>query len=333
MIQWSHFNNFFITKPITNRNQSSSSGCILPTLSRSYVTRQHVTSCCHSSIWNASGANPAARAPHGQRPGEKFGYPDGVAVAPDGTVYVVDTDSTILKKISPAGQVTRLGVGSLVYPTGVALAPNGTVYVADAGNHSVVRIGLGGEVSQVVSRGLVYPCGLALGPDGALYIADAGYEPGSGKVFRLSPGGHLTPLATGLHKPSGVALAPDGTIYLADTAHDSLLKIDARGELSPVVGSEFNKPHGLAVGANGAVYVADTYNNRVQRIDPTGSVTTVASGFNYPLGLAIDQSGVVYVTDTGNNVLKKITPAGVVLLLPDAAPKAPAMAGNTGSRP
>ncbi|MEJ7659771.1 MAG: hypothetical protein WKG07_09160 [Hymenobacter sp.] len=58
----------------------------------------------------------AAHLPRLARPAALFGYPDGVAVGPEGSLYVVDTDSAVLKKISPAGAVTRLAAGPCATP-------------------------------------------------------------------------------------------------------------------------------------------------------------------------------------------------------------------------
>jgi YVTN family beta-propeller protein len=66
-----------------------------------------------------------------------LGEPHSVAVAPNGTVYVTDTDGNSVKVISPSGQVTAtIAVGQL--PWDVVVSADGkTAYVANPDSDSV----------------------------------------------------------------------------------------------------------------------------------------------------------------------------------------------------
>ena len=73
----------------------------------------------------------------------QFGGPFGVAVAPDGTVYVADYWNNRIQHFSASG--TFLGTwgsqgsadGQFSNPSDVAVAPDSTVYVADTGNNRI----------------------------------------------------------------------------------------------------------------------------------------------------------------------------------------------------
>jgi DNA-binding beta-propeller fold protein YncE len=79
--------------------------------------------------------------------------PAGIAVGPDGTLYMTDSDSHLIRVWDEqAKTITRLSgtgvaqfggdgdnalAGSLSYPFGVAVDAAGTVYVADTFNHRI----------------------------------------------------------------------------------------------------------------------------------------------------------------------------------------------------
>jgi len=128
----------------------------------------------------------------------QFNNPYGVAVAPNGTVYVADQGNQRIRAINPTtGQVTTLAGSSagfadgpgntaqFLYPQGVAVAPNGTVYVGDTGNNRIRAINpTTGRVTTLAG-------------------STAGFADGTGTNAQFN-------------FPYGVAVAPNGTIYVAD---------------------------------------------------------------------------------------------------------------------
>lgn len=128
--------------------------------------------------------------------------PEGIAID-QGNVYVADTFSHRVRKISPDGIITTVagnGSGgkqgdggpatnaSLYYPKGLAVDPlTGNLYIADslnsrirvvtpdgniytaAGNGGFDYQGDGGPATSAVLR---FPWGLAVGADGKVYVAD-----------------------------------------------------------------------------------------------------------------------------------------------------------------
>ena len=102
-----------------------------------------VTTLAGSAVGFADGTGTAAQ----------FYWPYGVAVDSSGTVYVADTYSHRIRKITQAGVVTSLagsstqgfadGTGTSAqfnYPNGVAVDSSGTVYVADSRNQRIRKI-------------------------------------------------------------------------------------------------------------------------------------------------------------------------------------------------
>ncbi len=244
-----------------------------------------------------------------------FHFPGDVAVDSAGNVYVADTYSNKIRRIT-AGVVTTLagsgapgsadGTGTAATfstPYGVATDSSDNIYVADTYSHKIRKITPGGVVTTLAGSGVQgsadgtgtaatfdYPYGLVTDSSDNTYVADT-Y---SHKIRKITPAGVVTTLAG-----SGAPGSADGTGTSAT----------------------FNFPNGVAADSSGNIYVADTSSNKIRKITPGGVVTTLAgsgvqgsadgagatASFNEPSGVGVDSSGNVYVADYVNNKIRKIT--------------------------
>ena len=150
----------------------------------------------------------------------QFNFPQGVAVDGSGNVYVADTESHTIRKVSPAGVVSTLagtagapgsadGTGAAAQfnsPAGVDVDGSGSIYVADWWNRTVRKVTAAGVVSTLPGNAdpdLLNPGGVAVDGSGDIYVADT-----TGNTIRkVSPAGVVSTLA-GTHCMSG---SNDGT--------------------------------------------------------------------------------------------------------------------------
>jgi serine/threonine-protein kinase len=146
-------------------------------------------------------------------------YPTGIAVAPDGTLYIADTDNNRIRRIADGTITTVAGTGedgftsdeviatdaALHGPQAVAVHPDGTLYIADTGNNRIRHVGTDGTITTVA---------------------------GTGEHGDHGDGGPAT--NPGLTTPQGIAFAPDDTLYIADTGNDRLRRIALNGTITTV---------------------------------------------------------------------------------------------------
>lgn len=268
-----------------------------------------------------------------------FAQPFGIAVDRLGNVYVADTNSDRIEKLSPKGvTLARWGkkgnaTGEFLQLKALAVDRSGTIYVADTGNDRIEKLSPRGRVLAVwgthgVGPGqFSSPEGIAVDMQGDVYVADSG----NNRVQKLSPEGNvltvwtLVGTAGFLSFPEGVAVDSHGKVYVADTGNDRIVILNPDETLARVIGTQgtqpgqFQNPSGIAVDRQGTIYVADTFNSRVQKLSPSGTVRAVFGKLGYGRGqfilvgsVSLDDRGSVYATDLGNARIQKFSPAGKV---------------------
>lgn len=135
---------------------------------------------------------------------------DGMAWAPDGSLYL--TDGAYVRRVTMDGTVRTIGGGELTSESwgedlmGLAVAPRGDVFVADYSNRRILKIAPDESIQTVLETGWVWsPTGISIvGED--LYILEHLRMPlvllgnfGIGayaRVRKISPDGTVTTLAT-----------------------------------------------------------------------------------------------------------------------------------------
>ena len=231
-----------------------------------------------------------------------FDAPRGIAVAPDGTLYVADSRNHRIQHLSTSGEVLHIwGTfadlakgdapgGTFNEPWSVAVDSKGNVYVADTWNHRIQKFTSDGQFIKMWGT-----FGQAETPDG-------------------------------MWGPRGLAMDANDRLFVTDTGNKRVVIFDSEGNFISQFGSvgmdagQFDEPVGIAVNSQGQVVVADTWNRRVQVFSPDASGTAYYPALSWDISgwfsqsldnkpfVAVDQNDNVYVTD----------PEGIRVLVFDA---------------
>lgn len=213
-------------------------------------------------------------------------FPVGIDIGPDGNLYVVNTGTSEIVVLDPAGREVRrwggpgTGEGQFLFERnpadplnnagGVAVAPDGSVYVADMVNDRIQQFSA----------------------EGRFVRAWGGHGPADGQFL----------------EPFDVDIGPDGSVYVVDDERDDIQRFSAEGDWLETIGrhgtgdGEMDFTGGISVDAMGMILNADFGNQRIQAWDDTGAFLWSRAGFQEPVDVAMDMDGRVYVADAGQGV-------------------------------
>jgi len=260
-----------------------------------------------STFFQATGPfNLSDRVGAGSAEGQLNG-PRGVAIGPDGSIYVVDsrnaraqqyrTDGTFVRAFGTNGSGPgQLGLNTVAGgggPNGIAVDDDGTVYIADTWNHRIVVFAADGSPLRTWGQfadlqdspdaqqqpGAFYgPRGIAI-HDGLVYVTDTGNE----RVQVFDTQGNVVRAFGGngggdgqLREPVGIAVADDGTVLVADSHNGRIARFDTAGDwigawqVEQWGGLQYFEPY-LAVGPDGTVYATTSTLGVVLPFDASGT--------------------------------------------------------------
>ena len=267
-----------------------------------------------------------------------FRDPFGIAIGPDGDLYVADRQNSVIRRVTTAGVVTTYagsGAAGLLdgpaataqfqSPQGVAVAANGDVIVSDSGNSRVRRIVRAGNAAGLVETlagTTVAPVPGADGPGATAVI----FNP-NGIVVQ----GNFVFVRDG----AGLIRRIDLTTRVVTTFAGSRTRLSgfADGPLGQAQFASFNNP-GITTTPSGDLLVAET--KGLRRVDSSGTVTTIATANAFetdagvgvlaqlPLtaaAIAVDSQGLIANYDDTSQAVRRIDSMGNLSLV----------AGLTGS--
>jgi predicted membrane-bound mannosyltransferase/DNA-binding beta-propeller fold protein YncE len=243
--------------------------------------------------WGTFGDNAA-----GDAPISTFNEPWGIAVGPDGSVYVSDTWNHRVQKFTAEGEpelmwgqygqpIPDVPESSSYFwgPRGVAVDAEGRVFVADTGNKRIVVFDEDGNyLTEFGTAGLDAgqfdePVGVAVAEDGTVYVTDtwnqrvqAFIPDEAGTVYFPSHQWEVNGwFGQSLDNKPFIAVSPDNHVFITDPEGYRVIEFTAAGEFVRTWGdfgvgpAELGIAAGVTVDPDGYVWVTDAGNNRILR--------------------------------------------------------------------
>jgi len=275
------------------------------------VSNGVITTVAGNGTWGYSGdSGPATSA--------ELSYPEGIAVDSASNLYIADTGTARVRKVSNGVITTVAGNGNfgysgdngpatsaaLSYPRGIAVESPGNVYIADTSNNRIRQVS-NGVITTVAGNGT------------------PGFSGDNGAATNAE-----------LNSPWAIAVDSAGNLYVADTSNFRIREVSngvittvagngtqgLSGDNGPATSAQLCFPQGVTLDSAGNLYIADC--SRVRRVSG-GVITTIAGGGTtfgdngpatsaelYPWGVSVDSLGDIYVADTADDRIRALIPSG-----------------------
>jgi len=205
--------------------------------------------------------------------------PTALAVGPDGSLYVADTNNHRIRKI--------------------VFGSNNTTITTVAGNGEQF---FSGDGAAATLAGLDSPNGVAVDSAGNIYIGDTHNQrvrvvDVAGLISTLAGNGNKTYSGDGaaatdasLARPRGLSVDAIGNIYVADSDNNRIRLIAKTGTITTLAGNgsqgftgdggsavnaTLDTPRATTVAVTGVVALSDTNNQRVREVSAEGSINTI----------------------------------------------------------
>lgn len=253
----------------------------------------------------------------------RFANPHHLVFDASDNLYIADSTNNIVRKATPAGEVTT-ALGSSRYssadgmgqaagfsqPRGLARDAAGNLYIADSSNHTIRKATPGGVVTTLAGRA----------------------KRDTSKFDPSRVNGTLT--AARFDSPRAIAADKSGNLYV--TEHSDIRRIASDGTVSTYAGdledtgttdgtgtsARFSSAYGISVTASNHILVTESANNVVRKITPGAVVSTFAGAngssgttdatnpgdarFDTLYAVVTDSFGNVFVADRNAHTIRRI---------------------------
>ncbi len=257
--------------------------------------------------------------------------PHGVAVDKSGSVFIADTGTNRIRRVSPDGLITTVaGTGEAGFngdgqsaartmlnaPWDIAFDKDGQLLISDRDNFRVRRIAADGSIQTVAGNG------------------EAGDTPGA---LNAREAAVWAPQSLAADSKGNAYVSANGRVrqidlqygHIRDFAGRPFASLQFGGDGGPAAEASIGYATGIAASPDGSIWISDGPSQVVREVSASGLISSrvgfpLQSGFagdggfggaarlNFPAALAFDANGNLYIVDSGNYRIRRLTKAGIV---------------------
>ena len=196
----------------------------------------------------------------------KTGRPNGLALSADGAIWVAESKTPSLLRLTLEGEckviATECHGDPFLFPNDLCFGPDGALYLTDSGvqidnfapnnqirkdymdldyDGRVYRVDPDTGETQLIDRGIAFTNGIAFGPDDLLYVNETvtgniyryGWRNGMIDGTRELFGNVISPDApAGWKGPDGMAFDENGLLYCAVFGQGDITVLDRGGQVT-----------------------------------------------------------------------------------------------------
>lgn len=216
-----------------------------------------------------------------------FDTPNGLAISATGDLYVANNSGGRISRITPSGAIFRNFITGIPNPSGLVFnAAGDTLYISHYASSQISRVALADPrnvTTWMAGSPLSGPIGMAFDADNNLYVGN--YN--NGRIFKVSPGGTMTELAS-IQSFLGFLTLANGYLYATSYSKHQIYRLPLDGSSmevlagtgamgqadGPATSATFNGPNGIVATASGdTLYVSEFNTGKLRMLvsaTPTG---------------------------------------------------------------
>lgn len=214
----------------------------------------------------------------------RFNIPDGLALAPNGDIWICDRGGHEIRRMDASFYVHKVELtgAAIKSPWGGAFGPDGLFTVANKDLNNVVKIAADGTTTEFIA-GLKTPIGVAYDAAGNLYVCDR-----SNNAVKKFDATGAQVASYDITAPNACAVDAQGRVFVVSNSAFKVFMVDTDGTVVTLFGT-------------GTKHTAATLSNGVP-----GDLSEATAGASF--GIAVDADGTVYISDVTVHIVRALTP-------------------------